>query len=192
MSVDENVMFEALLNKLYDQNRPIEDVLRDVSKAKTAFIESEKNANAQKQTIELKPAFAPVVEPAPQLPEKTQASEKELTHYTRNDLKYDPKTAVKEDTIICCLCGAEKKRLTKAHFGMHGTTPEEYRKLCGYDKDLPLSGRSEYLRMRQVLSRANAEQQKNANKPLQEPTQLEKPSISSFSFHQEDTPPSNG
>jgi predicted transcriptional regulator len=46
------------------------------------------------------------------------------------DASLDPKKAIREKTIICCV--------TKKHLSSHDLTPEEYREKFGYKKKLPL------------------------------------------------------
>lgn len=50
----------------------------------------------------------------------------------------DPKKAIREKSILCCVCGKTFKVITKKHLATHGLTPEEYREKCGYKKNLPL------------------------------------------------------
>jgi len=50
----------------------------------------------------------------------------------------DPKKAIREKSILCCVCGKTFKVITKKHLASHGLTPEEYREQFGYKKKLPL------------------------------------------------------
>ncbi len=50
----------------------------------------------------------------------------------------DPKKAIREKSILCCICGKTFKVITKKHLLSHELTPEEYREKCGYKKKLPL------------------------------------------------------
>ena len=59
-----------------------------------------------------------------------------------NTLVADPKTAIKDRSIICCVCGKSMRVITKAHLLTHGLTPESYRELCGYKKGTPLITKS--------------------------------------------------
>jgi len=54
------------------------------------------------------------------------------------DASLDPKKAIREKTILCCVCGKSFKILTKKHLASHDLTPEEYREKFGYKKKLPL------------------------------------------------------
>ncbi|MEF2231728.1 MAG: MucR family transcriptional regulator [Pseudodesulfovibrio sp.] len=57
---------------------------------------------------------------------------------TEDDASTDPKKAIREKSILCCVCGKSFKVLTKKHLSSHGLTPEEYREKYGYKKKLPL------------------------------------------------------
>jgi len=50
----------------------------------------------------------------------------------------DPKKAIREKTVLCCVCGKSFKILTKKHLASHGLTADEYREKFGYKKKLPL------------------------------------------------------
>lgn len=50
----------------------------------------------------------------------------------------DPKKAIREKSVLCCVCGKSFKILTKKHLGSHGLTPDEYREKFGYKKKQPL------------------------------------------------------
>lgn len=50
----------------------------------------------------------------------------------------DPKKAIREKSIICCVCGKSFKILTKKHLSSHELTPIEYREKYGYKKGQPL------------------------------------------------------
>ena len=47
-------------------------------------------------------------------------------------LTSDPKTAITETYVRCCVCGQKMRMLTQKHLATHGLTPESYRELCGY------------------------------------------------------------
>lgn len=50
----------------------------------------------------------------------------------------DPAKAIREKSILCCVCGKSFKILTKKHLASHGLTTDEYREKFGYKKKLPL------------------------------------------------------
>ena len=50
----------------------------------------------------------------------------------------EPSKAIREKSIICCVCGKSFKILTKKHLGSHDLTPIEYREKYGFKKGQPL------------------------------------------------------
>lgn len=50
----------------------------------------------------------------------------------------EPQKAIREKSIICCVCGKSFKILTKKHLASHDLTPAEYREKYGYKKNFPL------------------------------------------------------
>ena len=46
----------------------------------------------------------------------------------------DPRLAVKEDCIVCLICGARFRQLTNTHLRGHGTGVAEYRARFGYNR----------------------------------------------------------
>lgn len=49
-----------------------------------------------------------------------------------SELVVEPKKAIRDKSILCCICGKSGKMLTKRHLAIHGLTPKEYREKCGY------------------------------------------------------------
>ena len=60
------------------------------------------------------------------------------TPETVEESAVDPKKAIREKSVLCCVCGKSFKVITKKHLASHGLTPEEYREKFGYKKKLPL------------------------------------------------------
>ena len=54
----------------------------------------------------------------------------------------DLKTAIRERSITCCVCGEKMSLITAKHLAKHGLTPESYKEMCGYKKTQPLSCKS--------------------------------------------------
>lgn len=54
------------------------------------------------------------------------------------DAACDPKKAIREKSVICCVCGKSFKIITKKHLASHELTPAEYRERFGYKKNTPL------------------------------------------------------
>jgi len=50
----------------------------------------------------------------------------------------EPSKAIREKSILCCVCGKSFKVLTKKHLASHDLTPDEYREKFGYKKKTPL------------------------------------------------------
>lgn len=50
----------------------------------------------------------------------------------------DPAKAIREKSILCCVCGKSFKILTRKHLSSHNMTADEYREKFGYKKKLPL------------------------------------------------------
>ncbi|WP_319544183.1 MucR family transcriptional regulator [uncultured Pseudodesulfovibrio sp.] len=57
---------------------------------------------------------------------------------TSESAAVDPQKAIREKSILCCVCGKTFKVITKKHLASHNLTPEEYREKFGYKKKLPL------------------------------------------------------
>jgi len=49
-------------------------------------------------------------------------------------LRRDPRRAVREDGIICLICGRVFRQLTNTHLRSHVTTPREYKARFGYNR----------------------------------------------------------
>ncbi len=64
--------------------------------------------------------------------------EPEDTMSTEPQYACDPKTAIKDRTITCVVCGKQFKIITKQHLLAHGMTPESYCEFAGYKKGTPL------------------------------------------------------
>ena len=57
--------------------------------------------------------------------------------------KIDPQESIRDDAIICVICGKEFKQLTHTHLqGEHGLSPDEYRKRYGIPMKQPLAAKS--------------------------------------------------
>lgn len=83
----------------------------------------------------------------------------------------DPKTAIKERTITCCICGEKMTVLTSKHLFKHGVTPDEYRDMCGYKKGQPLASkllsrtRKEKMQSMKLWERRKKNTSENTGKP---------------------------
>lgn len=54
----------------------------------------------------------------------------------------DPKTSIREKTVLCCECGKSFKVLTKRHLETHGLTTAEYLEKHGFKKGTSLTAKS--------------------------------------------------
>jgi predicted transcriptional regulator len=48
-------------------------------------------------------------------------------------LRRDPRLAIREDGIVCLVCGRVFRHLTNTHLGYHGLTSEAYKQSFGYN-----------------------------------------------------------
>jgi hypothetical protein len=48
-------------------------------------------------------------------------------------LNHDPRRAIRDETIVCLICGRSLRQLTNTHLRSHGTGPEAYRREFGYN-----------------------------------------------------------
>ena len=49
-------------------------------------------------------------------------------------LRRDPRRAVREDGIVCLICGRVFRQLTNTHLRSHDTAPREYKARFGYNR----------------------------------------------------------
>ncbi len=75
--------------------------------------------------------------------------------FTKRNLKIKPEDAIRDDNILCCICGKECKTLTEKHLATHnGITREGYIKLCGYPAKQPLMSKNHLARMKNNVLKA--------------------------------------
>jgi len=67
-----------------------------------------------------------------------KAIEKGDSIKTEEKYAVDPQKAIREKSIICCVCGKSFKIITKKHLSSHDLTADEYREKFGYKKKRPL------------------------------------------------------
>jgi predicted transcriptional regulator len=53
-------------------------------------------------------------------------------------LGHDPRRAVREDSIVCLICGRPLRQITSSHLRGHDVTPESYKQRFGYNARWPL------------------------------------------------------
>lgn len=76
-------------------------------------------------------------------------------------LAADPESAIQEDEILCCVCGKAMKNLPWRHLAIHGLTVDEYRRICGYPKNLPLMSKSRLRELGGQLARARSSRRRS-------------------------------
>lgn len=143
MALEDKDIFAAIFAK--HSNQPIEFVMAEYEKAKLLNMEIEKRLLEQPEFVvsPVQPVAAPVKQVAliPEIEKKPAPQKKQ---YTKDDLKFDPATAITEKSITCCLCGKQSLSLTARHLAHHEISVEDYKKLCGYEPTQKLMAR-EYL-----------------------------------------------
>lgn len=133
MPLEDKDIFKAIFDRYCDQ--PIEFIMAQYEKAKLLNRDIERrlsspDAAAMPEAAQL-PAAAPAAEAAP-APEVTPVPVPEPKRPTKKDLVADPKKAISEDSIVCCLCGESFNTLTARHLKNHHISVEEYKYICGY------------------------------------------------------------
>ena len=53
-------------------------------------------------------------------------------------LGHDPRRAIREDSIVCLICGRPLRQITNSHLRGHGTTSKAYKQRFGYNARRPL------------------------------------------------------
>ena len=152
MAVSDDFLFKLIYNRLHD--RPIEAVIAEYGKAKSAMMQMEDSLRAGAEAAGLADgeppapltdeAFSAVAEgvadaaPPAAAPEEACAD----SSYTAADLERNPQNAIGDNYIICCLCGEQMKSLSRHLRSRHRISPEKYREICGYGKDVVLMSRN--------------------------------------------------
>lgn len=125
---------EALLQIIFKQHegQPIEFIMAEYGKAKRLYQEIEQGLaqGAPCSTIDIEG-----VQVSGELPASEEKSAEPRKRFTKRSLKCDPKEAITNDSITCCLCLKEFKVLNSRHLKSHGISAEDYKKLCGYPEN---------------------------------------------------------
>lgn len=131
MPLEDREIFQAVWERFSDQ--PIEVVMEQYEKARRINLDIEKRmgtiqpaGNVEVEATEMAPAVE-AVNPVPQ-----------RKRFTKRSLIVPAETAITENSIICCLCGAERQSLTSKHLAAHGISVADYKKICGYAPDQAL------------------------------------------------------
>lgn len=154
MALEDKDIFMAICNRYTDQ--PIEFIMEEYEKAKKMNLEIEKKIKVLKNGASA---------PEPQEQENPEASPEDANQvqrkrFTKKSVKFPPETAIKKESITCCLCGAELQSLTSKHLAMHGISTEDYKKICGYAPDQKLMSEDYLLKSKDVIKKAQSERMK--------------------------------
>ena len=149
MALDENIIFKTIFSKHGDKS--IEFVMQEVAKAKNAYAKAQQDfADMENIPVDSPPAESPAVDEKP----VERAEHQSVRRLTKRSLKYPPETAIGDEIVTCCICGAQLKFISTTHLKMHGTTPQQYRKICGYSPKVPLMSKNYYKKMQETIAKA--------------------------------------
>ena len=133
---------EALLQMMFKQHegQPIEFIMAEYGKAKRLYLEIEQGLaqGANGPTIDVVG-----VQVGGELPAAEEENGEPKKRFTKRSLKCDPKEAIKQESITCCLCCKQFKVLNSRHLKSHGISVEDYKKLCDYPKNQLLMSKQE-------------------------------------------------
>ena len=177
MAVSDDFLFKTLYDRLPD--RPVEDVIQEYAKAKIAMLKAEEEIRSKtlhigtqssEQDIEQHVNAKEVTDELSSTVEPSGIDEIPIdVEYTSDDLERNPQNAIGDNYIICCLCGAEMKSLSRHLKTHHSISPEKYREICGYGKDIVLMSRNAALAAKERLSTARGSR-KSSKSVVEEPT----------------------
>ena len=112
----------------------------------------------------------PVLDVTPsQISGKKQSKKvREYKTYKKNQLKMgkmkDTLEAIKDDTIICLLCGNEMKTLGRHLYSEHQCSVSNYKQICGYEEDLILAGKKRANDIKENIKAMKEKRMKNKKK----------------------------
>lgn len=150
MPIDENLLFQTFFAK--NPEKPIELVMQDVARAKAAYVKALQEFAPQDKSTVTHVLEMPLHPVEREVMEEAVPTVKRLT---KRSLKVqDTQSAIGDESITCCLCGAQLKFISSTHLKLHGTTPELYRKLCDYDPKQPLMAKNYYKKMQETIANA--------------------------------------
>lgn len=145
MALEDKEIFKAICEKFADQ--PVEFIMTQYAKAKRINMEIERLTQWDLEE-DTEPEEAEIVTEA----EEVEAAPKKKL--TKRRLIIAPETSITEDSITCCICGGQFQSLTKKHLEKHGTTPEEYKRVCGFPPNMPLMSKKRFEDSRQIIAKA--------------------------------------
>lgn len=158
MALEDKEIFWAVCEKFADQ--PMEFIMAQYAKAKRMNMEIERLTHWDITEPE-EPEEEEIVTES----EVEQVEEAPKKKLTKRRFIIDPAVSITDDAITCCICGAQFQSLTKKHLAKHDTTPEEYKRVCGFPPSTPLMSKKHFEKSQQIITRA---QQARLNKHSQE------------------------
>lgn len=147
MALEDKDLFNAICSRYGDQ--PLEFIMEQYEKAKIMNLQIERRIGDLTVAPPAEEIAVVEEEAVDETPE-----EQPRKKYTRRDLKYSPQSAITDDSVTCCLCGAERQILTSTHLATHGITVDEYKKLCRYSPDQKLMSGKRHAKSKEVIGKA--------------------------------------
>lgn len=147
MALEDKDIFTAICNRYADQS--IEFIMDQYEKAKKMNISIEKKL----ATLSEMPAgaFTEVAEVKEEAVVEEQPARK---RHKKPKFVVKPQEAISEDSISCCICGAQRQSLTSTHLATHDLTVEEYKKMCGYLPNQKLMSGRRLAKSKEIIGRA--------------------------------------
>ena len=170
MPLEDKDIFTAVFEKYRDQ--PIEFVMSQYEKAKLLNRDIERRINslgsdgaqptgAPFPPMPPAPAMPAAIAPQPSAPAaETAAPQPARKRPGKKDLIMDPRQAITQDSIACCLCGQKFNTLTVRHLkNHHNISVEDYKALCDYAPSQKLMSFELAKRMARNVQKAQAARQ---------------------------------
>lgn len=148
MALDDRDIFKAIWERFPDQ--PVEFVMEQYAKARRLNMEIERSIN-QTSEIETTPEIEEEASVDVEIDAAPVAQRRKLN---KRRFKVKPEDSITDDAIYCCVCGEKLQSLTVKHLAKHETTPEEYKKVCGFPANLPLMSHKRLAKSKEIIERA--------------------------------------
>lgn len=148
MALDDRDIFKAIWERFPDQ--PLEFVMEQYAKARRLNMEIERSVN-QTTDVDAGPdveeeAVVDVELDASPMPQRKKLNKRRF--------KVKPEDSITDDAIYCCVCGEKLQSLTVKHLAKHETTPEEYKRVCGFPPNMPLMSHKRLAKSKEIIERA--------------------------------------
>lgn len=146
MALEDKDIFTAICTRYGDQ--PIEFIMEQYEKAKRMNMIIERKLDTLSEAPLM--AFTEISEVA------KSASETEEQPVRKKKRKFvvKPQDAITEESISCCICGAQRQSLTATHLATHDLTVEEYKHMCGYAPNQKLMSGRRLAKSKEIIGRA--------------------------------------